>query len=70
MKANTLQMLSKMFDKPVFDTLMESLMKVVKRVYAQPNSIIFDVKSESSAKWAGILFIRHGEAAIPRRGYV
>lgn len=68
MNANTLQMLSKMFDKPVFDTLMESLMKVVKRVYAQPNSIIFDVKSESSAKWAGILFIRHGEAIMARNG--
>ena len=54
MNANTLQMLSKMFDKPIFDTLMESLMKVVKRV--------------SSAKWAGILFIRHGEAIMAGNG--
>ena len=67
--ANTIRELSKLFDKNVFDSLMESLVKVVKRIYVQPNSIIFDVKSESSAKWAGILLIRHGEVGASRSAY-
>ena len=70
MNANTLQVLSKVFDEEDFDTLMESLVKVVKPIYVQPNSIIFDVRGEAAAKWTGILFIRHGEAALPERNYV
>lgn len=47
-----------------WEFLVESLEQVVKVLYVQPNNCIFDPNDAASEKWAGLIFLRHGEVSM------
>lgn len=62
--ANTLMALKKIMADDTWEDLVESLEQVVKVLYVQPNNCIFDPNDAASEKWAGLIFLRHGEVRL------